>query len=70
MQDYIDRFGVWKCEANALVGNPDGANEMFEEAINRFIPHEHLFEIDEKNEPAQDAVKAEIAELVKTWTPE
>lgn len=68
VQDYIRQFGVWKCEANALVGKPSAARALLEDAINEFIPAEHLAEVEERNEPGQEAVRAEIARLVQNYT--
>jgi hypothetical protein len=68
VQDYIARFGVWKCEANALVGNPNGAKAMLEDSINRFIPASHPTDIRAKNEPGQAEVREEIARLMRDWT--
>jgi len=68
VQDYIARFGVWKCEANALVGHPARARGLLESAINEFIPREHPDNITAVNEPGQQAVRAEIARLMQTWT--
>jgi hypothetical protein len=68
VQDYIARFGVWKCEANALVGNPRRAEGLLETAINRFIPATHPNEIDDKNGSGRAAVQSEIARLMEDWT--
>lgn len=68
VQDYLARFGVWKCEANALVGHPAKARDLLEDAINRFIPPGHPAEIEELNEPAKETVREEIARLVQDWT--
>lgn len=68
VQDYISRFGVWKCEANALVGRPPQARALLEDAINRFIPAEHLEEVEARNAASQEAVRDEIARLMKDWT--
>lgn len=68
VRDYIARFGVWKCEANALVGNPQGAEALLENSINRFIPAHHPREVELRNEPGQAAVREEISRLVKDWT--
>ena len=40
MQDYIARFGVRKCEANALVVAPDIGRQLCREAILRHVPAE------------------------------
>lgn len=68
VQEYIARFGVWKCEANALVGHPERAKALLESAINRFIPASHPRDIEAKNEPAQELVRAEISRLLQDWT--
>lgn len=68
VQDYIHQFGVWKCEANALVSNPQGAEDMLEDAINQYIPSDHLDGVDEQNEPGQEKVREEISRLVKDWS--
>src|SRR5262249_46586938 len=38
VQDYIAQFGVWKCEANALVVEPDLGRQLCRDAILRFVP--------------------------------
>lgn len=68
VQDYIARFGVWKCEANALVGNPSGASLLLERIINRYVPASHPVDIQTQNDPAQAEVRSEIARLVRDWT--
>lgn len=68
VQNYIKRFGVWKCEANALVGNPVEARGLLEDAINQFIPYDHPKDVDRRNRPAQDQVREEISRLIKDWT--
>lgn len=68
VQDYIARFGVWKCEANALVGHPRKAQGLLESSINQFIPDGHPDFVKAKNEPGQAEVRAEIAELMRDWT--
>lgn len=68
VQDYLANFGVWKCEANALVGHPQKAMDMLEDAITQYIPAEHPDDIEAKNEPAQEAVREEISRLVQNWT--
>lgn len=68
VRDYIAQFGVWKCEANALVGNPRAAMALLENAINEFIPASHPDDVAASNKPAQAAVREEIAKLVQNWT--
>lgn len=68
VQDYLNRFGVWKCEANALVGHPAQARALLESAINRFIPATHPEDVDARNRPGREAVRAEISRLMQNWT--
>lgn len=68
VQDYLANFGVWKCEANALVGNPTRAKALLEDAINEYIPATHPSDVEENNEPSQEAVRTEIARLIKDWS--
>lgn len=68
VQDYIRRYGVWKCEANALVGHPAKAQALLESAINQYIPAGYPDAIREKNEPGQAAVRREIARRMVDWT--
>lgn len=68
VQDYIARFGVWKCEANALVGKPPQARALLEDAINRFIPASHLEDAEARNAAGREAVRGEIARLMEDWT--
>lgn len=68
VRDYIDRFGIWKCEANALVGHPQKARDLLQEAINKYIPVDHPDIVKDENEPGQAAVRTEIARLMQSWT--
>lgn len=68
VQDYMARFGVWKCEANALVGHPQRAERLLEDAINEFIPEGHPEAVEARNAPGQAQVRDEIARLMRTWT--
>lgn len=68
VQDYIRRYGVWKCEANALVGKPPQARALLKKAINRFIPASHPERAEARNAAGRDAVRSEIARLMQDWT--
>lgn len=68
VQEYISRFGVWKCEANALVSNPSGAQQLLEDAINPYIPESHPKNVRDANAPGKDAVRLQIAALVKDFS--
>lgn len=37
VQEYIKKYGIRKCEANALVINPEAAHELCENAIKKYI---------------------------------
>lgn len=67
VQDYIEQFGVWKCEANALVSNPEQAVGIFTDAVEQYIPSDHLSNMRVKNAPGKEAVRAEIENLMKDW---
>jgi hypothetical protein len=68
VQNYIRQFGVWKCEANALVGHPASAQSLLEDAINQFVPVDHPADVEARNEPGKAAVRSEIARLMQGWT--
>lgn len=68
VQDYIAQFGVWKCEANALVGNPREARRLLEDVINEYIPASHPDDIEDSNEAGKALVQENIERLVQNWT--
>lgn len=68
VQDYIERFGIWKCEANALVSNPKEAERLLENAINQYIPKGHARDVDNQNKPGQEKVREEISNMMKNWS--
>lgn len=68
VQDYIREVGVWKCEANALVGHPARARALLESAINEFIPASHPDDVLAENEPGQAEVRSQISRLMQDWT--
>ena len=37
VQDYINNYGIWKCEANAIVVIPQLGRQLCEDAINKYI---------------------------------
>lgn len=67
-RDYITEHGVWKVEANALVGDPAAAREMIEEAFNRYIPDDYVRNWRTKNKSAKEQVREHIQELMRTWS--
>ncbi len=68
VQDYIEDHGVWKVEANALVSNPDGAIQLFEDALSQFIPRNHWMDRREENSEGRNSVRYEIEQIMKTWS--
>lgn len=68
VQDYINQFGVWKVEANALVGDPEAAEGILVDAIHRYMPHDHWIDMHSKNEQGRTEVRDEIERLMQTWT--
>lgn len=68
VQDYIAEHGVWKVEANALVANPAEAVRIFTDAVEDFIPADHLRNVMDRNAPAQQQVRDEIEALMRNWT--
>ena len=66
-QDYMREHGVWKVEANALVSNPEGAVELFEDALSKFIPKRHWSDRKEDNADGREAVQTEIETIMQTW---
>jgi hypothetical protein len=67
VQDYIDRFGVWKCEANSLVSKPDEAVLLFRNAVEEYVPRGHLADITEQNKPSQKLIRDEIQSIMREW---
>jgi hypothetical protein len=37
IEDYLRDYGIWKCEANALVTRPKEGRLLFREAVNRYV---------------------------------
>lgn len=68
VQDYMAEFGVWKVEANALVADPEQAVQIFEDAVEPFIPARHLGNVIRRNRPGQDQVREAISELMRNWS--
>lgn len=68
VQNYIDRFGVWKVEANALVGNTRAAVRLFEDALSEFMPLNHVENWRASNMDGFEAVQRHIAEKMQNWS--
>jgi len=50
VQDYLSRFGARKCEANALLRNPDAAEAIMQKAIDRYVNPHYLMAYEEARE--------------------
>ena len=61
VQDYIKKFGVRKCEANALVIKPDESRELCRQAIEEYLGNDAISRFEEKTQAIHD----EIAEFRK-----
>jgi hypothetical protein len=61
VQDYINRFGVRKCEANALVVAPQAGRQLCRDAILQYIPaeyaEEHSSRLADAREELRDALR-------------
>ena len=68
VQNYIRDHGVWKCEANALVSNPEGAVGLFEGALSQFIPPNHWVKMYDKNSDGRASVRIAIESIMKSWS--
>src|SRR5262249_62249740 len=64
VQSYLQRFGVRKVEANALVAAPEAGRELYRQAILKYIPHDTLLNyavrLDEVREELRGAVARRI----------
>ena len=58
MQEYIRRFGIKKCEANAIIPMPEIAREFVEDAIIEFVGDEALNRFKEKRQKVIDELNA------------
>jgi len=68
VQGYLASYGVWKVEANALVSDPSGAVSIFKQAVEKYIPANHLGEVMASNVEGQREVKREIERLMQDWS--
>ena len=57
VQDYINNYGVWKCEANAIVVIPQLGRQLCEDAINKYISRDAVSDHWENINYQQDEVK-------------
>jgi hypothetical protein len=62
VQDYIRRFGVRKCEANALVVAPEAGRRLCREAIGRYIDEDALDRYEERLQEPREELRRAIYE--------
>src|SRR5262249_8100131 len=65
VQDYIAKFGVRKCEANALVTRAEAGRALCRSAILRYVPAEAPQIYEESLRTEREAVRREIARLMR-----
>ena len=64
VQDYIQRFGIRKVEANALVVRPEAGRQLCLDTIRRYIPDDLLSDFETHREVAQQEARAAVAQLL------
>ena len=65
VQSYLDKFGVRKVEANALVIQPGAGRELCPEAIQKYVPVDAPTEYADKLKPLRDDVEAKVRRLIR-----
>ena len=61
VQDYIAEFGVRKCEANALVAEPEFGRELCRDAILEYVPADAV----ERYERKLDRVRKQLRRVLR-----
>lgn len=64
VQNYINKFGVRKVEANALVTRPEAGRQLCREAINKYLTHDSINNYWGAKRKAIAEVRAELAHLL------
>ncbi len=65
VQDYLERFGVRKCEANALVVAREAGRRLCEEAIEKYVDQDAVIEFKRAIDDAREEVRREIADRME-----
>ena len=60
VQDYIKKFGVRKCEANALVVKPDIGRQLCRDAILQHVPLDAVERYERRLEELRQQLKAAL----------
>jgi len=69
VQSYLKKFKARKCEANALVVNPQAAEQLCRAAINRYVPESAIATHRRRRQREQAKVRSALIGLLrdKTW---
>ena len=65
VQDYLERFGARKVEANSLVVRPEAGRELCRQAILKFVDEDAPTLYREKLAPLREQVRKEVARLLE-----
>jgi hypothetical protein len=61
VQEYIEQFGVRKCEANALVKNPELGRQLVRDAILEYLDEDSPEEFEDRLEPYREQLREALA---------
>jgi hypothetical protein len=64
VQDYLQRFGARKVEANALVVRPEAGRQLCLDAIRCYMPDDLLADFEARREVARQEARAVVAQLL------
>ena len=62
VQEYINNYGVRKCEANALVIRPEQGKQLCRNAIEHYLGHDAIYRFQEKRKAIKDEVNEFLEE--------
>ncbi|HPJ68341.1 MAG TPA: hypothetical protein PLS62_11185 [Desulfobacteraceae bacterium] len=65
--EYIKKYGVRKCEANALVTRPDIAKNLIECTLNKYVDENSMHEYQQKIKAVQGELQSEICRFVNIF---
>jgi hypothetical protein len=64
VQDYLALYGPRKCEANALVANPDAGRQLMRDAIAKYLPEDAPERYEQSMAPYREPLRLEI---IRRW---
>jgi hypothetical protein len=70
VQEYLQKFGPRKCEANALVVAPEAGRQLLLDTIHKYIDPEAPARYLRQLKEPQEALRREIVRQMSDWTPE